>query len=213
MTEPGKFAPGLIGFPTPNTAADVEAYLLFLFSDPSWAQYILGACKPLSAEYNWYEAGDMLPAEASEAFRLIIEQAPYNLTAADADVDTPYWDDEGDVDDTAPRDAQEWYGEMTDPDAPPGELDFVENAALWVGTGLVALATGSVGVALAFRTFVHKFLLIQKAGDVGETIRYVIDGEDYATIDTTGHAGELMKIPVLADPSLETHQIYIVKTG
>jgi len=78
MTEPGKFAPGLKGFPTPNTATGAFTYLLFYLDDPLWAQYILGACKPLGFEYNWYEAGDLLPDEASEAFRLILQQAPLN---------------------------------------------------------------------------------------------------------------------------------------
>jgi len=212
MTEPSKQALGLTGFPTPNTAADVAAYLLFLFPDPLWAQYILGACENLVSEFNWYEAGDMLPEEASEAFRLIIQQAPYNLVPAK--VGTPYWDDAEDVDDDAPSDDQPWYGEVTDPDAPPGELDFVENAALWVGAGLIALATGSIGAALAFRTFVGKFILIQKTGDIAETIRYVVDGQDMATIHTGDYApGTLVETPIIADPDLDTHQIYIVRSG
>jgi len=208
----GKNAPGLTGFPTPDNAAGIQAYLLFLFEDPLWAQYLLGAAKDLVFDYNWYQAGEMTTDEAAEAFRLIIEEAPYNRVPAT--VGTPFWDDAEDVDDEMPADTQIWYGEVSDPEAPPGELDFVENAALWVGAGLIALATGSVGAALAFRTFVGKFILIQKAGDVGETIRYVVDNQDMATINTGDYApGTLIETPIIADPDLSTHQIYIVRSA
>lgn len=50
-----------------------------MFEDKEWAQYLLGALKPLSEVYSWYEAGDMSPEEAAEAFRLIVQDAPYNL--------------------------------------------------------------------------------------------------------------------------------------
>lgn len=75
----GKNAPGLKGFPTPNTATGIAGYLLFLFDDKEWAQYLLGAAKVLGEVYNWYEAGDMSPEEAAEAFRVVVQDAPYNL--------------------------------------------------------------------------------------------------------------------------------------
>jgi len=78
MTD-GKNAVGLTGFPTPNTAAGIAGYLLLLFEDREWAQWILGALEPLANAYNFYESGDLSPDEAAEAFRLIIQDAPYNL--------------------------------------------------------------------------------------------------------------------------------------
>jgi len=78
MTD-GKNAVGLTGFPTPNTAAGIAGYLLFLFEDKEWAQWILGALEPLAYAYNFYESGDLSPDEASEAFRQIVQEAPYNL--------------------------------------------------------------------------------------------------------------------------------------
>jgi len=78
MTD-GKNAVGLKGFPTPNTAAGIAGYLLFLFEDKEWAQWILGALEPLAYAYNFYESGDLSPDDAAEAFRLIVQQAPYNL--------------------------------------------------------------------------------------------------------------------------------------
>src|SRR5882762_7630820 len=102
MTEPGKFAPGLKGFPTPNTAADISSYLLFYFPDDTWAQWVLGALEPMTVGYNWYESGDLDVDEAAEAFRLIIQQAPYNLL--EPNVPTPFWDEDSgdDADDEQP---------------------------------------------------------------------------------------------------------------
>lgn len=75
----GKNAVGLTGFPTPNTAAGIAGYLLFLFEDKEWSQWILGALEPLAYAYNYYESGDLTTDEAAEAFRVIVQQAPYNL--------------------------------------------------------------------------------------------------------------------------------------
>lgn len=50
-----------------------------MFEDKEWAQYLLGACRALQYAYNWYEAGDVSPEEAAEAFKVIIEDAPLNL--------------------------------------------------------------------------------------------------------------------------------------
>ncbi len=77
MTD-GKNAVGLRGFPTPNTAAGIAGYLLLLFDDKEWAQWVLGALEPLAYAYNFYESGDLSPDEAAEAFRLIVQDAPYN---------------------------------------------------------------------------------------------------------------------------------------
>lgn len=74
----GKFAKGLKGFPTPNTAAGTAAYLLLLFDDEQWAQYALGALTALTTGYNWYKAGEIDVDEAAELFRIIVQEAPYN---------------------------------------------------------------------------------------------------------------------------------------
>lgn len=74
----GKFAPGLRGFPTPNDVAPDGGYVVFRVpKDNEWAGLILGAAQLLSYTYNWYQWGDMTPDEASEAFRQIVDQAPY----------------------------------------------------------------------------------------------------------------------------------------
>lgn len=82
----GKHAVGLKGFPTPNTAASIAGYLLFLFDDTEYAQWILGALETLVYDYNFYESGDLSPSGAAEMFRGIIQDAPYNLkTCANPD--------------------------------------------------------------------------------------------------------------------------------
>jgi len=84
MTEPGKFAPGLRGFPTPNSVPGSSGYTVFRFpADPAWGQLILGAAQALAYAYNWYQAGDLTPDEAADLFRQIIEQAPYETCGCD----------------------------------------------------------------------------------------------------------------------------------
>ncbi len=75
----GKFAVGLKGFPTPNNPEDADAYLLFYFPDKQWSQYVLGALSVLGVGYNWYKSGELDVDEAAEAFRTIVQDAPYNL--------------------------------------------------------------------------------------------------------------------------------------
>lgn len=50
-----------------------------MFDDQEWSQYALGALSVLGNVYNWYEAGDMSPEAAAETFRVIVQEAPYNL--------------------------------------------------------------------------------------------------------------------------------------
>jgi len=178
MTEPGKFAPGLTGFPTPNTPADEDAYLLFLFPDKTWAQYILGACRALVVEYNWYLSGDLETWEASEALRLIIQEAPYNLV--DRSVPAPYWDEDSadDADDTAPQDDQPWYGILID-----DNLTWVENVGFWAITAFVALAA-TPAAAIAFVPIARRFTVAVKKHDLGGIVKAFIDGSEVGSIDT-----------------------------
>jgi len=78
----GKNAPGLRGFPTPNSVAGTSGYTVFRFpNDPAWGQLLLGAAQMLAYAWNWYESGDLTPEEAADAFRQIVEQAPYEACA------------------------------------------------------------------------------------------------------------------------------------
>jgi len=178
MTSPGKFAPGLKGFPTPDTPADEDAYLLFFFPDKTWAQYILGACRDLVVEYNWYQSGELLPEEASEALRLIIQEAPYNLV--DRSVPAPYWDEDSadDADDTAPRDDQPWYGILID-----DNLTWVENVGFWAITAFVAIAA-TPAAAIAFVPIARRFTVAVRQHNLGGIVKAFIDGAEVGSIDT-----------------------------
>lgn len=79
MPVPGKNAAGLKGFPTPNDIPDDNGYIVFRFpNNNEWAGLVLGAVGALSKEYNFYEWGVLTPAEAAEAFKDIVDIAPFN---------------------------------------------------------------------------------------------------------------------------------------
>lgn len=196
--------------PAPTVDPDDAGTLIQVQYSWAWQQVLMAALTQLKNPATWQGSHDEIITAINRATDL---QFLLQSQVALSDVQTPFWDDEDDVDDTAPPDSQIWYGEMTDPDAPAGELDFVENAAIWAVSGMIAYATGSIGVALAFRTFVSKFVLIQRSGDVVETIRYVIDGQDAVTINTSGIDNQLQEVSIVGDDSLSEHQLYIIKTG
>lgn len=210
----GKHAHGLRGFPTPDYPADDESYLLFYFPDGLWAQYLLGALRALVYEYNWYEAGGMMPDEASEAFRLIIQEAPYNLLTDTTP--TPFWDEDTDVDDDFPADAQPWYGTVSDPTVSQDELTFVENALVWAFTGFIAAATFEVGAAPAilFNTVAKKMVIANRRGDIGAIIRIWIDGSMAAEVDTSSYTeGDVIRTTIIGNPDLSTHDLAIVQVS
>lgn len=209
------------GYPTPTEIPDETTCLtLNIPASDEWWAIITGLLISLNMEWNWqqYEGG-LAIEDAAAAWQVITDQALdraaiTNTCPADT-VETPYWDDAEDVDDDAPSDDQPWYGYVTDPTVPPAELDFVENALIWGFTGLIALATPELGFAPAilFHTIAPKFLIAQKAGDVGEIIRIILDGQDAALIDTTGHAGEIIETPIYPAESEDGHDIMIVQVS
>lgn len=208
------------GYPTPFLLPDETVCRRFEIpaSDDNgeWLAIFMGLMMWLTEPKHWQQfEGSLSQDDAAAAWQAMIDTA--YAEAEDGcpegcDIETPFWDDASDVEDSDPADTQPWYGTVSDPDAPPDELDFVENAAVWGFTGLVALATPELGFAPAilFNTVARKFLIAQKAGDVGEIIRIVIDGKDAASIDTTGHSGEVMTVPIVGDSSLDTHTLYLI---
>lgn len=186
------------GFPTPNAAADTPSYLLFLFEDDTWAQWVLGALKDMCFEYNWYKSGDLETWEASEAFRLIIQQAPYNLTPAD--VPAPWWDEDSadDADDEMPKDAQPWYGQIVIID---DNLTFVENAFIWAVAGFIAYA-GLPGAALSFVPIARKFVVTVKGNPLGGIIRFFADAVAIGEVDTYSPTDTAMEVQLMLPESM-----------
>lgn len=176
----------------------------------------MGALYETTLEQNWKQYGTMTPAECADFMREIWEQAAPGQQACGI-VPAPFWDDNEDVDDELPIDAQPWYGTVPNPEAAPDELDFVENAAIWAMTGFLAIATWEVGAAPAvlFHTIAPKFVLAMRRGDLGEIIRILVDGEEAARIDTTSAAPDtVIRVPIVADPTIETgHDIAIIQVS
>jgi len=215
MTLPGKLEPGLKGFPTPNETPDEQAYLVFYFPDSNdWAGILLGALTPLTFAYNWYQWGEALPEETALVWAQIIQEAPYNVIPRN--IPAPYWDTDEDVDDDEPRETQEWYGYVTDPEAPPDELTFVENVAIWAFTGFVAFATLEVGAAPAifFHTLAKRWVMAFKRGSIGEVIRVLVDGVEYGRVDTSSASeGEIVEVRVMPPDDDEPHDIMLIQVS
>ena len=214
---PNKLYDGQRGFPTPNAASDVTGCRSFIVtSDEEWFALLMGALEPLTHEWAWYKNGELTEIEAAQAWQDIID-ASYDASLTNpcggtSDVETPFYDDATDVGTNEPADTQTWYGTVTDALAPAAELDFVENVLVWGFTGLLAVGV-SPGVALAFNTVAKKFVIAQKAGDIPEIIRIVVDGADMPQVDTTGKSGQIIETACVGNPANDTHQIYVVKVS
>jgi hypothetical protein len=124
-------------------------------------------------------------------------------------IPTPFWDDVTDTDDEATPALQPWYGYVTNPDLPADELTFVEDAAIWAFTGLLAVS-GTPAAAILFHTTAPSFVLAMRGDDLGEVIRVVLDAEDAAEVTTTGDPDELVELSLYPDPSLSTHDILVI---
>jgi len=194
MSELGKHAPGLVGFPTPDAAVGTPAYLLFLFDDPTWGQWLLGALTALVSEYSWYKSGGLETWEASELFRLIVQQAPYNFTTS-SEIDTPFWDeqsgDDASSEITPPE--QPWYGVWD------GET-FIESLSYWAVTAF--LATGvSEGAAIRFVTPLRTFRLTLKKSPHGAKLLVLMDSNLFQLVDLFSATDETVTVDVVSPGS------------
>ncbi len=182
--------------------------------DPTWCALVTGALSPLMSPYAWRPFGTLTQQESADAWRAMLYAAWSSALACDM-VETPFWDDATDVEDSADGDTQIWYGEVTNPTAPPAELDFVETIIVWTFTGLIALATAEIGAApaIAFNTIATKFIIAQKTGDIPEIIKIVVDNTLFSTINTGDFApGTIIETPIIADPSISPHALLIMAT-
>lgn len=203
-------------FPQPVSAPDVEPddadTLISVQYSWTWREVLMAAIDQLLNPATWQGDHDdkILALDRANTLKYLI-QTP--VTESDM-IPTPFWDDADDVDDEAEPDMQTWYGEVSNPTAPPGELDFVESVALWAFTGLIALATFEVAglaPAILFHTTVEKFIIIQKRGDVAETIRFVVDSQDAGFVNTAPYApGDLIETTVITPQTGEMHELLII---
>lgn len=174
----------------------------------------MGAVAVLAEEWRWYPYGDLTPAEAADAWNDIINQvffdSVYGGGVCAAPVQTPFWDDDVDVDDEAPADDQRWYGYVTDAASPPSSLTFVEDAAIWTVTGFILLSLGGAGIApaLFFRAKAPAFVMQHRNDNAGDIIRYFIDGSLVSEWSDDG-SGDIIDVPLSGDPDNETHDVYV----
>ena len=178
-----------------------------------WQPVLLAAVDQLLLPSTWAGTHDEVILALNRA-QMLKDALTIPVEPPTSEVETPYWDDASDVETSEPVDTQVWYGEVTNPTAAPAELDFVENALVWSFTGLIALATPELGFApaIAFNTIAPKFLIAQKAGDIGEIIRIIVDGQDAASVNTSVMQARSLIRPFWLTRRSHRHQIYIVGT-
>lgn len=197
--------------PAPSVDPDDAGSLIQVQYSWQWQPVLLAAVDQLLNPATWQGEHDEIITALNRATNLKeLLQRPVEIAP------TPFWDDESDLEDSEPADMQPWYGQVTNPSAPAGELDFIESLALWFFTGIVALATfevGGVAPAIVFHTTVEKFIILQKRGDVAATIRFVIDGEDAKFVNTAPYApGDIIETPLITNPTGGDHTLMIIQT-
>jgi len=201
---PGKNFESQRGFPTPNEAIETSACRTFRVpASDDWLGLLMGAVELLTLEYNWYQWGDLTPAEAVAAWQEIVweaYEASFDATCI-ADVPAPFWDTAADSDDEASAETQDWYGVY--------DGDFTAQLADWAIAGFIAYS-GNVGAAISFLTIAPRFRLAWKTGDLGGIIRVFVDAVDVGTVDTFSDSPGVITRDYLGDPEEEEHQIIMV---
>jgi hypothetical protein len=200
--------------PTPEEIPlETACWSISLPNNPAWWALLQGALLPLADPDNFQVFDGGLTREVTaDIFDNALLDA-FTDPSLCRTVPTPYWDESTDVDDEAPADAQTWYGEVEDPEAPADEITFADNAAIWLMTGFIA-STGDIGAAIAFNTIAKRFTLAWYRADIGEIWRVIVNAADYGTVDTsTVSVGEMVELDVLTDPEVEVNELYIIRTG
>lgn len=195
--------------PAPSSDPDAGTLVTVQYGR-DWQEVLMAAVDQLLNPATWEGDHDavILALNRATNFKDMLQTE----VVAGGDLEAPYYDDATDVGDSAPEETQTWYGTFTDVLAPAAELDFVENALVFVFSGLLAIGVAP-SVGIAFKTIATSFVIAQKAGDIGELIRIVVDGKTDITVDTTGHAGEIIETPIYADPRSDLHQVYVMKVS
>lgn len=213
MPTPGKNFPSSPAyFPTPDSHPETSACRTFRVPDnDEWLGVLMAAVEVLRQSWRWYPWGELTADEAADAWNDIIVQAyddSFEDTCPVTTVPTPYWDEDGDVDDVAERDVQTWYGYVSDLDNPT--TTFVEDAAIWTFAGFLALS-GAPAAAIAFTTVAPQFVVAIRRGDLGEIIRLYLDGDKVQDVDTTAYSeGDVIRVLMMPEAA-ETHDILLVR--
>lgn len=199
------------GWHTPDsTAGDEICRPLFLPANDQILALVGGALSELTKPYNFEQVGEYTPEQMAEYFAaILLLWYTGECGGTVAGVPTPFWDDVTDTDDEETTGLQTWYGEVDDPALPAGELTFAENLAIWAFTGFLAVA-GTPAAAILFNTSAPSFVLAMRGDDFAQVIRVIVDGEDAATVTTSGDPDELIEVPLYPDPANAVHDVLIV---
>ena len=207
-----------MGYPVPDPITGYELLCIsFAIPDePLYRAAFWGAVTELTHGWVWGEDQDLTDEQKDEIALMWIQALldPNNQQACgNSQIPTPFWDTGDDLDDEATPATESWYGYVDDVDASPETIGFFESVSIWAITGLLAIS-GNVGAAILFNTTAPRFHLAMRAGDVGEIIRILFDAEEKAKIDTSEYTpGEVIRVPIVGDPDLTTHQLMIIKAG
>jgi hypothetical protein len=219
------FYPGVQNFPVVSFPQEVppplvdpdEGETMLVAYSPEWTAVLMAAVDQLLQYSSWVGDHDEKILAVNRATNLKIQlQQPVDV--GEREYPAPYWDTEEDVDDEMPVEDQDWYGMVTNPGAPADELNFVENAVIWIISGFIALVLApalpvGVAAAITFRTLATRFTLAFNRGDIGEQFRVIIDAADYEMVDTEGMSvGDIIEIAVDGLPDAAYHDIMIVRT-
>lgn len=222
----GNFYPNASNFPEPSFPQELTAPIpdpdvpetILVEYNPEWTPVLMAAVDQLLQYSSWAGDHDDKIAAVNKANNLKwMLQNPVQV--GEREIPTPYWDDETNVEDEEPIEVQTWYGQTSNPNAPPGDVTFVQNAVIWIISGFIALVLApslpvGVAAALTFRTLATRFTLAFNRGDIIEQIRIIIDAKDYGTVDTSTVAvGDIIEIDVNGLDDLPFHDILLVVTN
>lgn len=167
-----------------------------------------GALSELMSPWNYQPWGTLSPEQTAEYMAAMLVDFE-NGSCSSSGVPTPFWDEGQDVDDEESEESQTWYGEVSDPEAPPSEISFIENIGIWALTGFIAYS-GQIGAAIFFHTIAPSFVLAWHRGDVGEIWRVIVDAAEYGRIDTSSAApNDVVQMPIIAGDG--EHDITLIK--
>ena len=172
--------------PAPDVDPDDEESSIAVQYSAAWVQVVMAAIDQLPQYASWEGDADdkKLAADRADTLKYLLQE-PVSVAG---EIPTPFWDDVTDTDDEETPALQTWYGYVTDPDGAADELTFVEDAAIWAFTGLLAVGAGA-GAAIAFHTIAPRFVLAMRGDSFVEVIRIILDGEEQATGDDDGRPG------------------------
>lgn len=196
----------------PTLPGETQCRSVEIPSSQQWLGIFNQALLQLAQAYNYEQVNetDLTPEEvAAYCYQVYTAWIESTCSGGTGEIPTPFWDDVTDTDDQEPSETQPWYGLVLDPDLPPDELTFVENAGIWAFSGLLAVS-GLPAAAILFQTTAPSFVLAMRGDDFGQVIRILIDGEDAAEVELSADPDELVEVPLYPDPEISLHDILII---